>query len=154
MSKIVDFLEGSGEGPHGFLFSQVLLYTDPRLESDHNYIQWLFPLKEESQCVPDSPTLTDADVGAILQSPQAQQNLTTGYFLMLRFYTDHDHWLTYKDHNHLRISRILNSLSLLGGEVGKENAREFFRVIMRRVQDTNTKINSESLKYWRDAVPQ
>jgi hypothetical protein len=35
---------------------------------------------------------------------------------MTRFYPGNDHWLVAYDHNHLRITRIIQSLRLLVGQ--------------------------------------
>ena len=32
---------------------------DPKIEDTHNFIQWIFPLNEESQAAPNSPILSE-----------------------------------------------------------------------------------------------
>lgn len=152
MSPVVKFLQGSGQNSEGLNIRDVLKMPDTELESNHRYIQWLFPLVEESQQVFGLPTLTDDDIKTIRQSAQAQANLEAGKKRMLRFYEDNDHWLVFFDHNHLRITRILKSLVLLKRREGIRAAREFHAAILRRVRKTGTKINKESRRFWQSAI--
>jgi hypothetical protein len=60
-------------------------------------------------------------------------------------------WLNSNNHNYLRITRILRSLTLLGLAA---EAKEFFAAL-QRVYLTNTeKIGSYTYNYWRNAVAQ
>jgi hypothetical protein len=62
-------------------------------------------------------------------------------------------WLTPGNHNHLRITRILKCLSLLGLEA---EARAFFDCLSEIYEDEQDKpmpaISSETILYWRGAV--
>lgn len=68
---------------------------------------------------------------------------------MERFYRDNDAWLRRNDHNHLRITRILKSVSLL---CSKEDAREFHAFILGRVEAAQP-VTEESLGYWKESIP-
>ena len=62
-------------------------------------------------------------------------------------------WLSPGNHNHLRITRILRSLSVLGLEA---EARAFFDCLSEIYEDEQNKpmpaISSETMLYWRGAI--
>ncbi|KAF3855883.1 hypothetical protein F7725_016606 [Dissostichus mawsoni] len=102
-----------------------------RLESEHSYIQWLFPLQEPGMNY-QARTLTKDEIKDIRQSSLALENLLESYKLMLDFYgikllneqtgelTRALNWkarfnnLNSHTHNNLRITRILKCLGTLG----------------------------------------
>jgi hypothetical protein len=62
-------------------------------------------------------------------------------------------WLTPSNHNHLRITRVLKSLRLLGLE---EEARASFRCLEglygKEFAAPRSRISEESFSYWRSAA--
>lgn len=56
------------------------------LEKTHDYIQWLFPLKDRSEFNYKAPVLTEADILAFQSRADLQHNLITSFNLMLGFY--------------------------------------------------------------------
>lgn len=147
--NILQFLRGTGPDIEGRYHADILKFSDEELERVHNYIQWLFPLREQSDAVPGSPFLYDDAIVEILRNDEAvQENLVNALMRMERFYERNDHWLRQNDHNHLRITRILKSVSLLSS---KENARDFYDFILRRV-DSAKPVTDESLEYWKQSI--
>jgi hypothetical protein len=145
---ITAFLEGEGPDARGRSLFDVLAMDNAALERNHDFIQWLFPLREPSRAVPDAPVLTDADVEAIRESGMAQYALAAATDRMDAFYrTTHD-WLMPNDHNHLRITRIIRSLRLL---VGDEQADAFRAAILSRVEATRAPVSARSRGYWMTA---
>lgn len=144
------FLSGQGRDSAGRTIDAVLAFDDRRLESVHNYIQWLFPLIEPSAAVPGSPVLDPADVAAIRADPDAVRNLDRATALMRGFYDRTAAWLVPHDHNHLRITRILRSLALLREPAAAE---AFLRSILQRVDEAGSPVSSRSRAYWQAAVP-
>lgn len=146
---LIQFLRGTGVDSHGRYHSDILKFSDEELESSHNYIQWLFPLREPSEAVPESPFLEDeAMIETLRHDENVQESLVTALIRMHRFYEKNDFWLRQGDHNHLRITRILKSISLLNT---KENARDFYDFILRRVEMAKP-VTEESLEYWRESI--
>lgn len=120
-TRWLEFYRGAGPDSSGRLLSQILAWDDERLESVHDFIQWLFPLPEPSLFNPDAPILTEAEMVAARGDQVIQSNLKLAIQRMRRFYgltpeTEHlpKSWLRPADHNHLRLTRILRSLRLLG----------------------------------------
>lgn len=62
-------------------------------------------------------------------------------------------WLSRGNHNHLRITRILRSLSVLGLEA---EAKAFFDCLSKIYEDEQNKpmpaISDETMLYWREAA--
>ncbi|XP_031750446.1 opioid growth factor receptor-like protein 1 [Xenopus tropicalis] len=102
-----------------------------RLEENHSYIQWLFPLREEG-VNPYAAPLTLREIEALKGDKDAMRRFREAYRLMLDFYgielRDEDSGevarapnykerfsnLNRRGHNNLRITRILKCLGELG----------------------------------------
>jgi hypothetical protein len=145
---ITAFLEGEGPDARGRTVFDVLAMDNAALERNHDFIQWLFPLREPSRAVPDAPVLTDADVEAIRDSGMAQYALAAATDRMDAFYRATHDWLMPNDHNHLRITRIIRSLRLL---VGDDQADAFKSAILSRVEATRAPVSARSRGYWATA---
>src|SRR4051812_28735953 len=108
------------------------------MEAVHDFIQWMFPLREASRFNPDAPLVTEADIEAFRADPALRDSLGRSFGRFLAFLglaieggrvvesTDfarkRDVW-RYSNHNWLRISRVLTSLRILGLE---DESRAFF----------------------------
>lgn len=147
-SAIVAFLEGEGPDGWGRNVLDVIAFGDVRLETTHDYIQWLFPLAEPSEAMPGSPVLTPDDVATIRESDMAQCALAAGVDRMSAFYLATHDWLMPNDHNHRRITRIIRSLRLLVDDAAAESFRA---MILGKVEATRAPISARSLGYWMTA---
>jgi len=143
------YLSGHGKDGAGRSLDSVLALPDRQLEHIHDYIQWLFLLPTRSMAQPHSPVLTAEEIAAIRADPAALANLARATERMLAFYRQTDDWLVPSDHNHLRISRILQSLTILSGP---EAARRFYTAIIARVEASGARIAPGNRRYWDAAV--
>lgn len=143
------FLAGAGRDGRGRSLDDVLAFDDARLEAVHDFVQWLFPLREASRAVPGAPVLSHEEAAAIRADPRAQDGLRRALARMTRFYTDTDAWLSRYDHNHLRITRILGATRDL---LGREDAASFHRFVTERNIAAGAPVNPESLRYWARAL--
>ncbi|TNC15921.1 hypothetical protein FF100_01250 [Methylobacterium terricola] len=143
------FLAGHGRDGRGRSLAEVLAFDDDRIEGVHDFIQWLFPLRDASRAVPGAPVLGAAEAEAIRADPTARAGLLAARDRMLRFYSATDGWLTAFDHNHLRITRILTALRDLAG---LDEARAFHADILTLNEAAGSPVNPGSLEYWRRAV--
>ncbi|MFO1147847.1 MAG: opioid growth factor receptor-related protein [Alsobacter sp.] len=132
MSAILGFYRGDGRDGTGRTIEEVWAFGRGALETRHDFIQWLFPLREASRYNPAAPLLTDKDEAAFRDEPGLRARLLRSLDLMLGFYglarrdgavvpvsdeaLARAPWLAPGDHNHLRLSRIVQSLALLGEE--------------------------------------
>ena len=148
MSPIVAYLSGEGADSAGREVFEVLAFDDPAIEQVHDFIQWMFPLRERSGAQPNAPVLTDEDVEAIRESMAAQAALAAATDRMAIFYYRNGHWLTATDHNHLRITRIIKSLRLLRGDA---LANAFRDLILARVTEAGSPVGAPTLGFWARA---
>jgi hypothetical protein len=166
MSRLVEFYCGTGTDGEGRRLDTILSWGDGRLEAVHDFIQWLFPLPEPSRFNADAPLLTEEDVAAFHREPQLRANLRRSFERILSFLglaeiesgevvegpnfdsRTADVWDD-PNHNWLRITRILRSLSLLG--LGAEA-----RALYRRLEDFHAggrfPIDGETFRYWSGAI--
>ena len=143
------YLTGEGRDHRGRLATGVLGFSDEQLEAVHDYIQWLFPLPTRSAAQPSAPVLSSAEIQAIRADGRASSTLRQATERMLRFYRDTSDWLTWQDHNHLRITRIINSLRLL---LGPDEARRFHEAILALHDAAGSPVNPHSLHFWSEAA--
>lgn len=147
--KLIAFLRGTGPDSQGRLHADILNFSDEELEEVHDYIQWLFPLREKSIAVPGSPVLeSEAMVELLRSDTEVRGHIMQALEWMKRFYAENDHWLEQGNHNHLRITRILKSVCLLGL---RREAIDFYDFILRRVESVQP-VTQESLNYWQKSL--
>lgn len=151
--RLIGFLGGETPDSEGRHLGDILRWPDNRLEQVHDFIQWLFPLTEPSPVNPGAPVLDTATIAEIRARPQLQANMRQSFERMFRFYQASRHWITPGNHNHLRITRILKCLRLLGLEA---EAREFFEWLSGIYQEERQKprpgISARSFEFWSDAA--
>jgi hypothetical protein len=168
--EIVKFYRGGGRNGAGRTIDQIWAFSAPQLELTHDFIQWLFPLRDRSAFVPGAPTLTDATVAAFRESDELRAGLGRSLDVMLAFYglrRDVDasgdvsieparelsirgpQWWTAGNHNHRRLTRIISSLSILGLE---PEARALEACLERIRRQNDTGISDETARYWARAV--
>lgn len=159
-----DFLTGKGVNHKGLSIQDILDFDNDRLESEHDYIQWLFPTIERSKSHPLSPVVKD--IGYFF-SDYSEGLYIHGYMnksfnKMLIFYgfsvigndivfnenLNHN-WITKHNHNYLRITRILKSLRLFGLD---NEAVRFYRALTSLEPKYKEIIGEKSYKYWYDAI--
>ena len=128
---IVEFLEGTGIDNHGRRLDQVVAEDDEYWEHTHNFIQWLFPLDEESRSVRGSPVLAEEHILAIRESESARNNLQRSVTRYKGFLASTTNWRSGYDCKHLRISGVIKCLRLLvnneGANTFKYWAEDFWR---------------------------
>jgi hypothetical protein len=162
--RLVSFYAGVAPNDSGWYLHDIHIWPDERLERTHDYIQWLFPLRERSGFNMTAPTLDDAASAEFLARAELREKLRTSFVRMLLFYgfTPKDGpplrvvrasscgeraevWLSWMNHNHLRITRILKSLKLLG--LGEE-AEAFFGCLreLYKEEEARPRISPEAIR--------
>lgn len=111
-SRIIRFLRNQGTDHKGRTLKQIRDLPDHKIEREHDIIQWMFPTDLPSSHCKDAPTLTDEDIERIKEDTLIQDNIEESLDRMIRFYEKNDYWITQKNHNFLRITRILRCLWL------------------------------------------
>jgi hypothetical protein len=166
---LVAFYLGRSTDSRGRTLDEIQSWDDCRLETVHDYIQWLFPLTEGSGSNPNAPVLDDAQIATFRTSDDLKGRLLDSFKVMLSFYglecddTSESpkimkadwfelrkaHWLTPMNHNYLRITRILKSLQLLGLE---EYARAFLTFLEQLYKEEGKQIGDTTFFYWKSAL--
>lgn len=165
----MDLFYGRGTDHRGRSLDEIQDQDHDALERNHDYIQWLFPLPEPSSANPQAPTLTEADIAAFRSNPALRMKLNTSFRIMMRFYgldlmgmesglvvkeiptfeEREQVWLTPLNHNYLRLTRILRSMTLLGC---LPHAQALLTCMERLYKTYGNVIGPETLTYWRNAV--
>jgi len=170
--RIIGFYCGTEPDHRGRYLHEIQRWPDDQLEGAHDYIQWLFPLAEPSGFNVAPPVLNTEAIEAFQARPDLQEKLRFSFLRMMNFYgldmrsgewvtiarapnfaTKSAVWLTPGNHNHLRLTRILKCLSLLGLEA---EAKALFACLSEIYEDERDKeqpaISDETLRYWSEAV--
>ena len=166
MSRLVDFYRGQATDARRRRLEDIRTWDDEQLEVVHDFIQWLFPLSDASAFNPDAPILTDEDIAAFAADPKLRANLAKSFERILRFFglavdasgsvveADNfasriaDIWES-PNHNWLRMTRILRSLTLLGLA---PSALAFFVKLREYRQGPRFPITSDTFLFWKNAV--
>jgi len=166
MSSIVQFYSGFAPDHRGRFLRDIIEWPDERLESVHDFIQWLFPLPEASPVNPHAPVIDRETVEAFAARPDLREALRISFERMLRFYgfaltygpevartpafpERAENWLHPGNHNHLRITRILKCLTILGL---KAEASAFERSLESVYEEHRDRITPVTLRFWRQAI--
>jgi hypothetical protein len=164
-ARLVDFYAGRATDFAGRRIEDVWGMSLDELEYNHDYVQWLFPLRERSGVQPDVPTLDDAAIRAFA-APDLRWRLATSALVMAAFYglevvadgevrraASFDDrrrvWLTRGNHNFLRQTRIMKSLATLGHD---DLSLAWLRALTSIYDDFGSIIGPVTLRYWREAV--
>jgi len=168
-TALVDFYLGHHPDSEGRYLSDIWAWDNEDLECAHDYIQWLLPLAEPSAYNATAPLLDGETIQAFKQTPQLQRHLITSYQTLLRFYglQQQEHvsgpvvtsaedyparaaeWVQPLDHNHLRITRILKCLTLLGCSA---EARAFYQCLQQIYREHREAISPVTFQYWTAAI--
>jgi hypothetical protein len=171
-TRIIGFYSGEEPDHRGRYLHEIQEWPDDQLEAVHDFIQWVFPLPEPSGFNAAAPILNRESMQEFRKRPELRQNLRVSFLRMMNFYglrarsgeqitvtrapnftAKATVWLSPGNHNHLRITRILRCLRLLGLEA---EAKAFFDCLSEIYEDEQKKplasISSETILYWRGAV--
>ncbi|KAI0594240.1 opioid growth factor receptor conserved region-domain-containing protein [Biscogniauxia sp. FL1348] len=173
LRRLIDFYDPQVKGPdaRNRTLDEILGWSDARLESQHDYIQTVFPLPEGSVFRREAPVLDEATFlywRGRGRGDELRGAMRRALERMLRFYGLEMHqdggtvtiapaaaagpglrrWLRPADHNHLRITRIIRSLRVLG--LARE-ARAFYDALVR-TNATYRRVGRSSLRFWRRAA--
>lgn len=157
--ELVRFYDGPG-------VEQIWSYDHERLESVHDYIQWLFPTRTPSRYHPSAPLLDEETVELFARSPRLRERLLRSLAVMLQFFglqladgptvdkaphfaSRFPHWSGELNHNLLRLTRILESLRTLGCA---EHALALFRCLEELQKAHPKRLPRASLVRWAEAA--
>lgn len=151
MTQLTDFLLADGPMANGQTFGQVMNQSPSTFELHHDQIQWMFPLPKPSNCQPGAPILTRAEYDTLKAGYFHLDRLVSAKRFMLEFLNEYKLWMVPQDHNHLRITRVIECASLFRGHVYADD----FRIMVwnrLRVMNRHMVINDRTLVYWLNAT--
>ena len=151
----------------------ILKFTDNELEYHHDFIQILFPLPERSPINPRAPVINKETRDAFVQRQELRQQYFRSLVCIARFYgfditsetiandkvaifmkpdpqrfdRNSKLWRTRFGHNHLRITRIIRSLRVLGME---DLAHGFWQTLVNN--DKTNSISERTFMFWERAA--
>jgi hypothetical protein len=164
---IVAFYSGA-EDSEGRTLAAILDWDDDHLEMIHDYIQWLFPTRQPSGVNPLAPLISDDTVLTFASDAVLQKRLRGTLRRMLAFYgltlrgtrieIDETRfparariWLQPGNHNHLRLTRIMDSMATLGL---RQEALALQRCLLDDVAGGRgaSRVSPRTLDFWRSAL--
>lgn len=152
---IIGFLKGEIADPFDRMFEDILNFEDAEMEKCHQWIQQIFPLHEMSKHASTYPILTPEIVKDAKQHPEIISNLHKAKdrfekFLAIGNYEDIDKqrkWCKHRNHNLLRITRVIRSLRLFGME---KEAKELYNNAI--VTANRFGVSIVTILYWQKAL--
>lgn len=173
-NSIIAFQTNTAPDRRGRYLAEIQQWPDDLLERTHDYIQWMFPLSAPSAFNPSTPVLDLETIQEFRSRSDLQEGLRASFRRMLDFYgfvlvdvpklmvqsasnfqDKAANWLTPNNHNHLRITRILRCLRLLGLEA---EAAAFFccltEIYRADSKGEDPRITAETFSFWQQAVSQ
>lgn len=111
--KFKMFHDANAKLADGLSRSDLLSISDVDFERKHGFIQWAFPTVKDTRQFSNAPVL---DLNSAIELPERQDVtdfLEAMTLRFLKFLASTDHWKSHYDHNHLRISRAIQSLRVL-----------------------------------------
>jgi len=167
VSPLVAFFTKRGPGPNGLTLLEILDLSDEELENSHNFVQWLFPLNEESKHNLNAPILTNADI-LIIEKPFARMHVVASVTRFLDFYgmayqfedrtfsikpgnnfaERSQVWATPGNHNLKRITRMIRSCRFFGAEPIANSLHKGFIALKPVIPDVIT----DTVKMYWDAA--
>ena len=145
---ILNFLIGNQEDSSNRCIQDIWEMNDREIENTHNFIQWIFPLSERSEAVPNSPIVSEEEIYQIKNSELAQNNIKKSSDWFLGFLERNKYWICYSNHNHLRITRAIKSLRLIHSN---KEAEKFKTDIFNLIEGNEDKISSISIEFWKNS---
>lgn len=173
VDPIVKFYRNEAVNKAKRRLSTIWNWSDDKLESQHDFIQWIFPLVEKSRFNYDAPVLTKRSIKILRSDNEIQANIKVSFDKMFAFYgwkvnetldgvermtidVEKDgvnekklkpmEWLRHS-HNFDRITRIMTSLKFLGRT---DLSELFFMALCRTAKGPNARkiIASSFIEYW------
>jgi len=164
MSQLLDFYRMLGPDSERRMLSDIWEWNNERLEECHDFIQWMFPLKEPSAFNAEAPLVTLEHQLAFRRESELQAAYRRSIAKFLAFLGLHlgaDGFVTrgpnfddrlavwrHPNHNWLRITRMLKSMRLLGFD--SEAAAVW--TCLRALHEDGGFVTEHSHGFWRDTA--
>ena len=111
--KFKMFHEANAKLADGFSRTDLLSISDEDFERKHGFIQWAFPTIRDTRQFSNAPVLDLPSAIWLSERQDVTDFLEAMTVRFLEFLAANDHWKSRYNHNHLRISRAIESLRVL-----------------------------------------
>ena len=159
--NLTSFYLKESQNSDGRYLEEIWAWSDDDWEMEHDFIQHLFPTDQASAFNADAPILDETTIKEWHQDRLLQHNLRLSYERWLRYCGIErvDGKLHLADrkpnvwgrfnHNWLRITRVLKSLTLLGLVT---EAKEFFQLLRELRETGSVAVGDETWRHWSGAM--
>jgi hypothetical protein len=143
----------------------ILRMDDSQFENKHDYIQIIFPLQEKSNFNSSAPLISEEEIQEFKINKEIRSNVFLSVQRFLKFLGlniqneliifNQDwkeksyNWLNYRNHNYLRITRLLKFLMMIGM---KDLAKNIFDMLKEIYTINKLKIGEETYLFWLNAT--
>lgn len=155
---LFEFYKGTGKNTEGRYIADMLNMTDYQLEKSHTVIQWLFPLREPSNHNPNAPLLDDSTIEAMRNDTDCIMHFYAAEERLWKFLTEDcshlmenapkPHWITKRNHNFLRLTRIIKCMKMFLPPV----AEMFYSLGKQYYESYPNIIGEETWKFWNEVM--
>ena len=143
-----EFLKNNEPDIYGRYISEIWSFNDEQIETTHNFIQFLFPLTQPSKNSFNKIYINSDDLLHELKSDKkVRESIMYSSNWYFSFLERNQHWQTYFDHNHLRISRVIESLNVI---VSNRQANRFYKQVLDICIEEL--INDETKLIWKSKI--
>lgn len=142
------FLKNNEPDIYGRYISEIWSFNDEQIETTHNFIQFLFPLTQPSKNSFNKIYINSDDLLHELKSDKkVRESIMYSSNWYFSFLERNQHWQTYFDHNHLRVSRVIESLNVI---VSNRQANRFYKQVLDICIEEL--INDETKFIWKSKI--
>lgn len=161
---LILFYQGGHKNKNGFTLEEILAFDDRQMEDHHDFIQWIFPTKHNG-VNPKAPQLHPRLIQKASANSIFKVNVLRSFHKMLSYYgletqgsdvvkssnfnERKQYWHINGSHNLKRMTRIIESMKLLGF---KEESTAFGSCILNIARNKEVRINKTTQKFWIDAM--
>jgi len=170
MPHIIEFYSGTKVDSFSYSLEEILNFNYTELEKIHNYIQLMFPTDDTQNIEKEKPYVAEEEINKFKENSakgnQLRNNLFNSYIKIMDFYgfdvlknkklrksenynVRKNNWISTKNHNYLRLTRIISCLKLLGLE---EYAKELFEALKIVYDENKIVIGQTTLNFWQQAI--
>ena len=152
MSDLIGFYRDGLPNSSGNTLDEILNWDDKQWEGCHDFIQWIFPLMEPSKFNPNAPLLDDNTIRVFKNSVPIMLNISRVLHRAKKFFQirpdQRPDWFEDKNHNLLRITRLITFLL----HIGQHNDAEYLYMWLDRIDYLYPdNIPDVTWFYWRKA---
>jgi hypothetical protein len=178
-SNIIKFYKNiyQANGKDGYLFNEIINWDDIKLEKEHDFIQWLFPLEKKGMNA-KSEILTEKDIEIFKKNIDIRENVKNATHRMINFYgykvelTKKDKIIIqrvkdlyrkknntviglYSSHNYLRLTRMMTFLNKINMKILSSCIFMFLKMAMEEDAELkkrflSTSEGKSSYDFWLD----